>query len=138
MPNGIDLVLADHQLVNELFDRFDSDRTGATVGLIVAALMAHDDAEQAALYPIVGTLLGDLDVVERAEAAHSLVKKQLDQMASLEGEALVAAAQVLRELVTEHVADEEQNILPALAGVATPQQLDAFGARFLQAKQRGG
>jgi hypothetical protein len=38
----------------------------------------------------------------------------------------------------EHVADEEQNILPALAEHATPQQLEGLGARIMQAKQRGG
>ena len=138
MPNGIDLILADHQAVNELFTQFDADQSGGTLGLIIAALKAHDDAEQAALYPMLGTLLGDMTLIERAEAAHSMVKKQIDNMKYLEGPPLTAAAQVLRQLVSDHVNDEETNLLPALAQVATPQQLDALGARFFQGKQRSG
>ena len=110
----------------------------AAIGLIVAALEAHDDAEQAALYPFAGELLGDMDLIERSAAAHSMVKKQIDILAALEGAPLVEAVCVLQRLVTDHVADEEQNLLPALTEAATPQQLDALGARILQAKQRGG
>ena len=58
MPNGIDLILADHERVNELFAEFDSKQDGSTIGLVIAALKAHDEAEQAALYPMAGTLLG--------------------------------------------------------------------------------
>ena len=138
MATGIDLILADHQAVNALFDQFEADPSGATVGLIVAALKAHDEAEQAALYPLAGAVLGDLSLVERSEAAHSAVKKQFDALATLEGPPLVDAVGVLRQLVTKHVKDEETNLLPKLADRATPEQLDALGARLLQAKQRGG
>jgi hemerythrin superfamily protein len=138
MPNGIDLILADHQLVDELFGEFDAKQDGATVGLIIAALKAHDEAEQAALYPFAANVLSDLELIERSSVAHSMVKKQFDIIAALEGAPLVAAVEVLKEMVTEHVADEEKNLLPALAEAATPQQLEALGARILQAKQRGG
>jgi hypothetical protein len=67
-----------------------------------------------------------------------MIKKQFDVMSTLEGAPLIAACRVLKELVTEHVHDEESNLFPALAESATPQQLDALGARILQAKQRGG
>ena len=138
MPNGIDLLLADHQLVNELFTEFQEKQDGATVGLIVAALTAHDEAEQATLYPFAASVLDDTALIERSAAAHSMVKKQFDIMSALEGPSLVVACKVLQELVTEHVEDEEANLLPALAEAATPQQLEALGARILQAKQRGG
>ncbi|HEY5877092.1 MAG TPA: hypothetical protein VIT64_17405, partial [Ilumatobacteraceae bacterium] len=69
---------------------------------------------------------------------HSAVKKQIDHLKSLEGAPLTASFEQLRRLVEEHVADEEQNILPALAEQATPQQLEGLGARIMQAKQRGG
>jgi hemerythrin superfamily protein len=138
MPNGIDLILADHEMVNALFAEFDAKQDGATIGLVIAALKAHDEAEQAALYPMAGMLLGDLDLIQRVEAAHSVIKKQFDLIATLEGEPLVLAFKELQQLVTEHVADEEKNVLLAMAEVATAQQLEALGARILQAKQRGG
>jgi len=138
MPSGIDLILADHQMVNGLFEEFDTKQDGTTVGLIIAALKAHDEAEQAALYPLASAILGDAKLIERSEAAHSMLKKQFDVIATLEGAPLVAAVGVLRQLVTQHVEDEERNLLPALGEQATPQQLEALGTRLLQAKQRGG
>ena len=138
MPNGIDLILADHEEVNELFAEFEANPNGATVGRIMAALTAHDEAEQHALYPMAGMLLDDPTLIERSTAAHSFVKKQFDLIKFLEGAPLMAAVEGLRQMVTEHVEDEEKNLLPALAEVASPQQLEALGARILQAKLRGG
>jgi hemerythrin superfamily protein len=138
MPNGIDLILADHERVDELFAEFDAKQDGTTIGLVIAALKAHDEAEQAALYPMAGMVLGDLETIQQLEAAHSMIKKQFDLIATLEGPPLVAAFIELQELVTAHVREEESDLLPKLAEAATPQQLDALGARILQAKQRGG
>jgi hypothetical protein len=138
MPNGIDLILADHRVVDELFAAFAQTSAGPVAGQLIDALTAHDDAEHAALYPLALDVLGDASTVERWEAAHAAVKKQLDHVKAQEGAALVDAVDALRALVEEHVADEEKHLLPALSEKATTQQLDALGARILQAKQRGG
>jgi hemerythrin superfamily protein len=138
MPNGIDLILADHQEVAELFARFDETGDGGVVGVIMDRLTIHDDAEHGALYPLVGAVLGDEDMVLEAANAHSAVKAQMDVVAALEGPPLVDAVAKLRALVETHVDDEEQRILPALADAATPAQLDGLGARILQIKQRVG
>jgi hemerythrin superfamily protein len=138
MPNGIELLLADHRHVETLFAAFDDTASADLIGRTVAALTAHDEAEHAALYPLVGALVGDVDMIERAAMAHSMVKKQIERLTRLEGQPLIDAFEVLRALVADHVEDEERNILPALAEVASPQQLDDLGARVLQAKQRVG
>lgn len=138
MPNGIDLILADHRAVAELFETFAETGDGTLIGRIVGMLQAHDDAEQAALYPMIGNVLDDADAVTRAAAAHSAVKKQIDVLMGLEGGALTDAFVVLMGLVQEHVDDEQDHLLPALATAATPAQLELLGARLLQAKQRGG
>jgi hypothetical protein len=83
-------------------------------------------------------VLDDQDLIARCEAAHSAVKRQIDLVVGLEGAPLVDAVAALRALVAAHVAEEENDLLPALADSATPEQLDALGARILQAKQRGG
>jgi len=138
MPNGIDLILADHRNVDALFAQFDATADGTVIGQVVCELKAHDDAEQAALYPMVGKILGDADMITRSSAAHSAVKKQIDTLTTLEGPPLVEAFKALRKIVQRHVADEEKHILPALGAAATPQQLEALGARILHAKQRVG
>ena len=138
MPNGIDLILADHRAVDDLFAKFEATQDGTVIGEVIDKLKAHDDAEQAALYPLVGHVLADADLIERSAAAHSAVKKQIDVLGTLEGAPLSDAFRALRAIVEEHVADEETNLLPRLAEKATPQQLEGLGARILQAKQRGG
>ena len=138
MPNGIDLILADHERVIELFARFDESGDGTLVGQIVDALSAHDQAEHGALYPLAGEVLGDADMLGRYARAHSLVKKTIDQLMGLEGLPLLDAVAALQAAVSEHVADEESELLPALTKAATRGQLDGLAARIEQIKQRVG
>lgn len=138
MPDAIDLIIAEHELVNALFDEFAASGHGSPVGQIVDALTAHDEVEQFALYPLAVLVLGDEELLARSQQAHSLVKRQIDYVLSLEGPPLVDAVAGLRALVEEHVADEERNLLPALREAATPEQLEALAARMLQIKQRVG
>ena len=138
MTNGIDLIILDHREVDELFDRFDETGDGTLIGVVIDKLTAHDDAEHAALYPLLGSVLGDEEMITRAARAHSEVKKQIDTIKSLEGAPLTDAFNVLRTLVQTHVSDEEDVMLPALAANATAAQLDGLGARILQVKQRVG
>lgn len=136
--NGIDLLIADHRLVSALFDRFERSGDGTLVGEIVGHLTAHDQAEHAALYPLVGEVLGNAKLVERASAAHAAVKAQIEHLAGLEGPSLTAAVAELRVLVDAHVADEEKAIFPKLAKAADPTQLDWLGHHIEQTKQRVG
>ena len=139
MPNGIDLILEDHRLVASLFEAFDADPDGSIIGQVVNLLALHDEAEQGALYPFALEQLGSGDdLLDRAMAAHSAVKRQIDHLKAQEGVPLVESFTVLRRLVEEHVADEEQNLLPALGNKATAAELDTLGTRILQAKLRGG
>jgi len=135
---GIDLILADHERVNDLFLQFSETADASYVGQILDALTAHDDAEQAALYPLAGEVLGDIALLKSAATAHSMVKLQMDQIRSLEGEPLVAAVHQLQTMVNEHVAEEQNKLLPALASKATPAQLEGLAARIEQVKQRVG
>ena len=138
MPNGIDLILADHRTVESLFAKFEGTLDGSVIGEVIDKLKAHDDAEHAALYPLAGHVLGDPELIERLAAAHSAVKKQIDLITTLEGPPLTDAFHELRALVEAHVADEEKNLLPMLGQQATPEQLEGLGARIMQAKQRVG
>lgn len=138
MPNGIDLILADHRTVEVLFATFDETGDATVIGMVLDELAAHDDAEHGALYPLLGAVVGDDDMIQRAALAHSMVKQQIDLVKTLEGPPLVDAFRALQTLVSRHVADEEEAMLPALAERATAQQLEGLGARILQIKQRVG
>jgi len=137
MITGIDLILADHRRVDALFAELGGPDDGPIIGMILDALTAHDQAEQAALYPLTVKLLGS-EIVQRSELAHSRVKKTMDDIRQLEGAPLQTAVEALRALVNEHVQDEETNLLPALGDAASPAELDGLAARIEQNKQRLG
>ena len=138
MANGIDLLMADHRRVEELFAKFDETRDGTIVGEILDALTGHDYAEHAALYPLAAALTNNAALLQRLMGAHSEVKKIIEHLRGLEGAPLVDAVARLKAAITKHVADEETNLFPALEKIATPAQLDELGARVEHAKQRGG
>jgi hemerythrin superfamily protein len=138
MTTGIDLIIADHERMNDLFAEFEQTRDPDLVGRILELLTDHDQAEHATLYPLAQRLLDDQELIERSMVAHSAVKMTIDHLRQLEGEALVTAVGVLQGLVQTHAKDEETNLLPALAERATAAQLDGLGTRFEQAKQRVG
>jgi hypothetical protein len=138
MTNGIDLVLLEHRRVEELFAAFRESPNGVTAGSIFDALAAHDDGEQAALYPLAEALDVASGTVAKALTAHALVKRLIDHARAQEGPPLVDAMALLESAVTEHVADEERNLLPALQQAASAEELDGLGARWLQVQQRVG
>jgi hypothetical protein len=130
--------LLEHRRVEELFGAFRAAPSGANAGTIFDALAAHDDGEQAALYPLVEALDIAPDVVQRALQAHALVKRLIDHARAQEGPPLVDAVVALEAAVSNHVADEERNLLPALQRSATESQLAGLAARWQQVQQRVG
>jgi hemerythrin superfamily protein len=138
MPNGIDLILADHEFVDALFEQFDATGDATLVGQIVGALVAHDEAEHGALYPIALVVLDDTDLIEEFDHAHVRIKQLIEHLVDLEGAPLVDAVGSLRDAVTAHVADEEKQLLPQLGKAATDAQLDELAARIEHVKQRAG
>ncbi|HEY1738688.1 MAG TPA: hemerythrin domain-containing protein [Acidimicrobiia bacterium] len=137
MITGIDLLLAEHRRVEELFAQYSKAPSAGVAALIFADLEAHDEAETAALYPLARALLGD-DAVDPALLAHAEVKTLIDTACALEGPPLDAAMKLLQKKVAAHVADEEKHLFPALAKAATDDQLTGLGARAEQVKQRVG
>jgi hemerythrin superfamily protein len=138
MPTGIELIRVDHERVNELFEQFDDTGDATIVGQIVGALIAHDEAEHAALYPLALRVLDDDDTIARFDEAHTNIKSLIEQLSQLEGAPLVEAVSRLRQAVVEHVADEEASLLPQLEHDATADQLDELAARIEHVKQRAG
>lgn len=141
MLTGIDLIIADHRRVDELFATLDEGEpimAAIAAGQIFDELTMHDDAEQHALYPLALHVLGDDDLIGRALLAHSKVKMLIEHARALEGAPLLDALKLLRTAVEEHVAEEESTLLPALQDAATPAQLDELASKIEAIKQRVG
>jgi hemerythrin superfamily protein len=140
MPTGIELILADHRYVDELFAEFETlgSAAGPVAGQIFNELTAHDEVEQHALYPLASAVLDDEELMARSLEAHTQAKVLMERARALEGAPLVDVMTQLRDAVQAHVADEESALLPALKKAATPQQLDGLGSRIDAIKQRVG
>jgi hemerythrin superfamily protein len=138
MTTGIDLILADHRLVDALFVEYQRTGDPSVVGQIFDALTMHDEAEAHALYPLARAVLDDEARVDRAYLEHSELKMLIEHARALEGAPLAASMEKIQQTVEAHVAEEEKGILPALRKKATPAQLDGLAARIEQIKQRVG
>ncbi len=138
MSNGIDLILGEHRHVEELFAEFRKGREGTVAGMIFDALSAHDDAEQATLYPLVEALGIDPAVVARSLRAHSGLKRLIEHARGQEGRPLVEAMAAVEAAVADHVRDEERALLPVLQKAATVPQLEGLASRWNQVQQRVG
>ncbi len=136
MPNGIDLVRAEHERVRDLFLQFNATLDSALVGQTIGALRAREDAEHVALYALAARLVDDPALMDRLAVAYSAVKKQIDVVSGLRGTPQVDAFQTLQAFVGDYAKVEETKLLPRLAQHATPEQLDGLAAQIVQVKQR--
>ena len=86
MPNGIDLILADHRRVEALFAEFDETGDGAIIGQVVDALTGARRRRARRALPARRPRARRRRLIERWAAAHSAVKKQIDLLRTLEGD----------------------------------------------------
>lgn len=135
MPNGIDLVRADQERIRELFVRYNSTLDSSLVGQTIGALRAHDAVERAAVYALATRVIDDPALMGRLAVAHSAVRKQINTVGSSKGTFLIEAFQVLQAFVSDHIAVEQNRLLPRLVESATPGQLEELADRILQIKQ---
>jgi hemerythrin superfamily protein len=140
--DAIDLLKHDHRIVEQMFldyevARSDAQRRGV-VEILIRELSKHAALEELTVYPFARQFLPDQAAdVDHQLAEHMAVKKILAALDRLpkgaeEEERLVAE---LRREVTEHVADEEGEFMPALRGAVDQQALDELGDQLGKAKK---
>ncbi|WP_042373239.1 hemerythrin domain-containing protein [Streptacidiphilus neutrinimicus] len=142
--NVIHELTVDHREVEEMFDRFNALPPGHPGRRDIAdeftiELVRHSVAEEIHLYPAVrqhvigGDQLADREIADHAKAEQLL--KKLEGLDIHQAEFDTTAAQLITE-VTAHVADEEQNLFPALAAACTGPELDELGEKVRSAKDK--
>ena len=139
MPNGIDLILADHRTVDDLFAEFDTSGEATVIGQVIDALKAHDDAEQAALYPLAAELPGRCEAA-RAQRVGPLGGQAADRPPEGPGGPTAdrGVCGSCERSWRSTSPTRRSTSFPPCSRAASEQQLDELGARILQAKQRGG
>lgn len=140
--DAIELITSDHRWVDSLFEALVAETsTQARTSIkeeIVMALSRHAAAEEQLLYPLARRRLGDGEpLVDTALDEHQSLKETLqawDKMAADDPEFMTRAEEV-QNLVLEHVAEEENVLLPKLAAAATAEELDDLGANLATAER---
>jgi hemerythrin superfamily protein len=140
--DAIELLKHDHRMVEQLFRDYrsaasDVQRRGV-VEVLIRELSKHAALEELMIYPFARKLLpeGAADVDEHLRE-HKAVKKTLAALDRLPAGDQEEAGLVreLRGEITEHVAEEEGRLFPALRGAADARALTELGAQLDQGKK---
>jgi hemerythrin superfamily protein len=143
--DAIVLLKADHKEMRRLFRNFQGAGDKATkkkaslVKQIVSALTAHTYIENEVLYPEVRARLPELEenVLESYEEHHvaDVLCVELVGM-SPSSEHFNAKANVLIEIVTHHLEEEEQGWFPKVRAGIGRRQLQEIGGKLEEARRK--
>ena len=112
----LDLLTAQHAQIDDLFEFVAMLRDPDALTELADVLGAHLGFEQEVLYTTVSRYLGR-GVVDELEAAHAAVKRVLAQLVWLGVEDADFAARLaeLRDLLDDHIADQEDELFVSVA-----------------------
>ncbi|HLY46294.1 MAG TPA: hemerythrin domain-containing protein [Stellaceae bacterium] len=146
MPQGILQDLhRDHQEVAALLDQMmksdDGQERAAIFKKMMSELLAHSHAEQSVLYRKMEKS-GDEKVrgfAYEGDNEHQIVEAQLQQMARARnkaGEQWSAQLQVLQELVSHHIKEEESTGFSCARSEFDAATLETLGEQFRRQKEK--
>jgi hemerythrin-like domain-containing protein len=143
--DAITVLKADHKEIRRQFRQFQAagdkavKKKAKIVRRIIELLTVHTYIENEVMYPEVRALLPDLDdeVLESYEEHHvaDVLCMELYPMPA-DAERFDAKAEVLIELVTHHIQEEEQDWFPKVRAGLGRKQLQDIGARLEQAREK--
>jgi hemerythrin superfamily protein len=140
--DAIELTLADHRTVEELFGQFeqtqDPAERGRIIQTVIEELSIHAAIEEEIMYPAMRELPDGEELVEHAIEEHLEAKVALAVLGRLSptSEEFVEKAQEMIDDVRHHVEEEESDLLPRLKEALGPERLQEMGQRMAQAKER--
>jgi hemerythrin superfamily protein len=139
--DAVDLLEHDHRMVEQLFRDYtaaasEPQRRGV-VEILVRELSKHAALEELMVYPLARKVLPDgAEEIDRHLAEHMAVKKlllELDKLGPGDEQTQPLMAELAGEL-TEHIREEETNLLPRLREHLDQQALDDLGAALDKGK----
>ena len=116
--DALALLKADHELVENLFDKFEKARTDeqkdTLAEQICTELTIHAQIEEEIFYPAVREAIDEEDLMDEADVEHAGAKDLIAQIEeSLAGEdKFDAKVTVLGEYIRHHVKEEESEMFP--------------------------
>lgn len=139
--DAIELILADHRTVEELFTRYeqasDVEERTDIVHDVIHELAVHGEVEELVFYPRLRAAVdGGDDLAEEAIHEHVEIKQTLnalDGMTAGEDEFDTRMRALMGE-VRHHVQEEEQDILPKVRDAVSEDDLRDMGEAMQRAK----
>jgi hemerythrin superfamily protein len=139
--DAVSLIMSDHREVEGLFASFagpaPADERAQIVGRIIRELSVHAAVEEMILYPAVRREVADGErLADEAIREHQELKELLAELDGLD----VADDRVpdivgrVEAAVTEHVEEEEGELLPSLQSALRQDELEDMGRRIERAK----
>ena len=116
--DALALLKADHDLVEDLFDKFDKARTDkqkdSLAEQICSELTTHAQIEEEIFYPAVRDAIDEEDLMDEAEVEHTSAKDLIAQIEESQAgeEKFDAKVTVLGEYIRHHVKEEETEMFP--------------------------
>lgn len=139
------LLIADHEQAEELFQRFEQagERAHKTkqklVDQMITELTVHAEVEEEMFYPAVKSQVKQArgEVLESVEE-HHLVETLMQEIKDLrpEDEAFDAKVAVLIENMRHHRRQEEQELFPMVRAAIPEEELEDLGERLKQSKEQ--
>ncbi|MDB5039401.1 MAG: hemerythrin [Candidatus Eremiobacteraeota bacterium] len=147
--DAIALLKADHKKVKGLFAETDDLSDRATTQLkrigdqVCQELTVHAEIEETIFYPAVKdrTQRGhkeERDLVLESYEEHSLVKKIIGDLEAIDAtdESYRPKLKVLREMVEQHVKEEERELFPGARELLDENELTDLGMRMTELKNK--
>lgn len=135
----------DHREIRALFDELARTRDSADpkrrknlADRVTIELVRHATVEEQFLYPAVRLNVdGGADLADREIHEHALVEQSLKELHGMQtgDAAFEATLQLVVDLVTVHIAEEERILFPRLRSVCTAEDLAAIGKMVSAAKK---
>jgi hypothetical protein len=149
-PDKVDvvtLILADHREVDRIFEALREDVEGraVTVRQLRALLLAHSEAEEAVVYTALKPEMSDEesdetdgDVIDEAFDEHAEMEQLIEELAATSptSEEFESILLDVIDSVNHHVEEEEEELLPKLRQICTPEQMQQITQEFHKIRMR--
>ena len=124
----IDLLIQQHREAAALFEAFRNAQDDASKQelciQLAEALTLHATIEERWIYPVARRVVGE-DKIQHSEEEHGEMKRLIADMLRARNDInrMAAVVSSLETVVTSHVTDEEQNVLPQFGQKVTEQEI---------------
>ena len=138
MPDVIALIEREHRQVEALFQNFRETGNSALVSNICDELDAHAAAEEQAFYPVVrDDVPSGKKLAGEAEEEHGEARQLIGRIRrTSDPDHVVELVNELEQVVSHHVDEEEQEMLPSARRSLGEDRLAAIGSAYESAKAK--